>query len=72
MGHRAINQLIYEGMEILFNRISGEYADIQDPLFGWAILTAFINITSMILKLPQLNLHMLFGPVTSSPSTVVT
>ncbi|KZP12624.1 hypothetical protein FIBSPDRAFT_754606 [Athelia psychrophila] len=58
----AIDPLIYEGREILFNRVSGEHADIQDPPFGWAILAAFGNNTPVILKLPQLNLHMSFGP----------
>lgn len=58
----TIDPLIYEGRELLFNRISGEHTDKQDPPFGWAILAAFGHNTPVILTLSQLNLQMRFRP----------
>ncbi|KZP15414.1 hypothetical protein FIBSPDRAFT_867352 [Athelia psychrophila] len=58
----TIDPLIYEGREILFNRVSGEHTDTQDPPFAWAILAAFGHNTPVILTLSQLNLQMLFEP----------
>lgn len=58
----AIDPLIYEGREILFNRVSGVHTDSQDPPFSWAILAAFGNNSPVELSLPQLNLRMAFKP----------
>lgn len=58
----AIDPLVYEGRELLFNRISGEHTDTQDPPFGWAILTAFGLNTPVVLTLSQLNIQMRFRP----------
>lgn len=57
-----IDPLVYEGREILFNQVSGDHTDIQDPPNSWAVLTAFGNNTPVILSLPQLNLHISFQP----------
>lgn len=58
----TIDPLIYEGREILFNRVSGEHTDTQDPPYGWAILAGFGHNTPVTLTLSQLNIRMRFRP----------
>lgn len=58
----AIDPLIYEGREILFNRVSPEHTDRLDPEYGWAVLCAFGNNDPVQFNLPQLNLNISFKP----------
>lgn len=58
----AIDPLVYEARELLFNRVSGEHTDSQDPLYSWAVLVAFGNNTPVTFEVPQLNLRMRFRP----------
>lgn len=58
---QAIDPLVYEGHEILFNHISGSHYDSADPQYSWAVLTAFGTSKGVLLPATQLNLHMLFA-----------
>lgn len=58
----TIDPLIYEGRELLFNRVSEEHTDSQDPPFGWAILVALGHNSPVTLTLTQLNVQMRFRP----------
>jgi hypothetical protein len=54
--------LVYEGREILFNRMSGLHTDIQDPHLGWAILAALGSHKGGHLYLPHLGLRVRLEP----------
>lgn len=58
----AIDPLIYEGREVLFNRVSPLHTDRQDPEYSWAVLCAFGNNDPVQFSLPQLNLRLSFKP----------
>lgn len=58
----TIDPLTYEGRELLFNRVSEEHTDSQDPPFGWAILVAMGHNSPVTLTLTQLNVQMRFRP----------
>lgn len=58
----AIDPLVYEGREILFNKVANLHTDSQDPPYSWAVLTAFGNTTSVMFQVPQLNMRIAFNP----------
>lgn len=58
----AIDPLVYDGREILFNKVSELHTDSQDPPYGWAVLTAFGTNTPVTVSIPALNLRMSFKP----------
>lgn len=58
----AIDPLLYEGREILFNRLSGLHTDSQDPPLAWAILTAFGKFKGGYVFLPHLGLRIRLEP----------
>lgn len=58
----SIDPLVYEGREVIFNKVNLLHTDRQDPPYSWAVLTAFGNTTSVILRLPQLNMSVAFNP----------
>jgi len=64
-GFRAltvIDPLVYEGREIIFNRVSGLHMDGQDPPLSWAILAAFGNFTGGRVYIQSLNLFIRYEP----------
>jgi hypothetical protein len=54
--------LVYEGREILYNRMSGLHTDSQDPHLGWAILAAFGFHKGGHVYLPNLGLRVRLEP----------
>jgi hypothetical protein len=54
--------LVYEGREILFNRMSGLHVDIQDPHLGWAILAALGSHKGGHIYFPHLGLRVRLEP----------
>ena len=58
----AIDPLLYQGREILFNRISGLHRDTQDPPLAWAILAALGNFVGGDVYIPHLRLRMRLQP----------
>jgi hypothetical protein len=58
----AIDPLLYEGREILFNRLSGLHTDSQDPPLGYAILAAFGDFKGGYVYLPNLGLRIRLHP----------
>lgn len=59
---QAVDPLVYEAREILFNRVSVEHKDTADPPHGWAVLTAFGTSEGVIFSVPELNLRITFEP----------
>ncbi|KAF8056930.1 hypothetical protein FPV67DRAFT_1677684 [Lyophyllum atratum] len=53
----AVDPLLFEGRELLFNRKSGLHTDSQDPLGAYAGLLAAGSFTGGYVHLPQLNLR---------------
>ena len=58
----AIDPVLYEGRELLFNRLSGLHTDSQDPPLAWAILTAFGEFKGGYIFLPNLELRIRLEP----------
>lgn len=59
----AIDPLLLEGRELLFNRLSGIHRDSLDPILGWAGLYAAGYYTSGgYLYIPPLKLRIRFQP----------
>jgi hypothetical protein len=54
---KAIDPLLLEGREILFNRQSGIHTNSNDPHLGWAILVALGDFVGGDIYLKQLNLR---------------
>lgn len=62
MAMGAIDPLVYEARELLFNRVSGGHTDSQDPLYSWAILVALGYNSPVTFEVSPLNLRMSFAP----------
>lgn len=58
----AIDPLVYEGWEILFNKVSQLHTNMQDPPYNWVVLTTFGTTSTVEMQLPQLNLCVTFNP----------
>ena len=58
----TIDPLIYEGREIIWNRMSGLHTDTQDPPLGWAILTGFGDFKGGAAWIKPLNLVIRYEP----------
>lgn len=54
--------LVYEGREILWNRMSGEHRDSQDPQKSYAILTTFGDFKGGLVYLPYLGVRLRLEP----------
>lgn len=64
-GYAAIahlDNLVYDGREILWNVRSELHTDQQDPLFGWAILCLFGDFKGGHLYLPNIGLRIRAEP----------
>jgi hypothetical protein len=64
-GYEAISlldDLVYDGREVLWNVRSGEHTDRQDPPFGWAILCAFGDYKGGYVYLRNLGLRIRLEP----------
>jgi hypothetical protein len=57
-----IDPLVYQNREILFNKMSSQHTDKQDPPLGWAILAGFGDYVGGEMKLPQLGLTIRYEP----------
>lgn len=58
----AVDSLVLDGREILFNKRSSEHADIQDPQLGWAILFAAGSFKGGHLVIKALGLRIRLEP----------
>jgi len=64
-GHAALAKiypLIYEGREVIWNRMSGLHTDSQDPPLAWAILTGFHNFKGGAVWIQPLNILIRYEP----------
>jgi hypothetical protein len=52
----ALDPLLYDGRELIFNRWAGLHTDPQDPTNGWAILVAAGNFKHGMVCFPHLGL----------------
>ena len=61
-GLNAVDPLLLEGREILFNRKSGLHNDQSDPHLAWAILLALGNFKGGYIRVPALGLRARLEP----------
>lgn len=58
----SIDPLVLDGREVLFNKLTAEHTDSQDPQLGWAVLFAAGSFTGGYLVVKALGLRIRLHP----------